>query len=366
MHHTNTLKYSLMFDFDFNLDFNEGKYETQELENKHSIQRNNESNVTSTVWFEKYRPASLEELILTDAFKTKIREWITKQEIPNLLFSGPPGTGKSSTARLLIKYICKSPQDYLVLSTTEERKLDIFREKVGRFLKTKPAASKIKIVLIEEVAATGLGLTKQSMDTLLQYAEGKYIEHTRFILTTNYPHKLPPAVLSRFAHYEFKALPKHYVKERCYRILEQENVQYDKQLVSKVVDILYPNFRTILQALEMLTITTNDGKRILSEELFDHVIPGLLMITPEQLAATIVSFAWEIRKERNLQRILDIVTPDLLQKLVSTKAKDILPLLAPNKDIVDVLQVYTELRQTGKLNPTVADLLAILIEQELS
>jgi len=359
-----------MFDFDFNLDFADSKNKQEQSANISQVnqasQQNDHSDISGGVWFEKYRPSALEELILPDAFKAKIREWITKQEIPNLLFSGPPGTGKSSTARLLIKYICKSPQDYLVLSTTEERKLDIFREKVGRFLKTKPVASKIKIVLIEEVAAAGLGLTKQSMDTLLQYAEGKYIEHTRFILTTNYPHKLPPAVLSRFAHYEFKALPKHYVKERCYRILDQENVQYDKQLVSKVVDILYPNFRTILQALEMLTITTDDGKRILSEELFDHVIPGLLMITPEQLAATIVSFAWEIRKEKNLQRILEIVTPDLLQKLVSTKAKDILPLLAPNKDVVDVLQVYTELRQSGRLNPTVADLLAILIGQELS
>jgi len=318
------------------------------------------------LWFEKYRPKDLDQLILPEDFKLKIREWILAGEIPNLLFSGPPGTGKSSTARLLIKYICKSPRDFMVLSTTQERKLNVFKEKLEPYLRTKPHKSKVKIVLIEEVAASGLGLTKQSMDTLLHYAEGDYTKYTRFILTTNYPHKLPPAIRSRFQHYEFKELPKHFVLSKCEQILKSENVQYDKELVKQIVDILYPNFRTIIQALEMMTVRDDKtGQKRLSEQMFERVIPALLFTNTSQMLSAIVSLAWDIRNERGLDRLLSIVTPDLIQKLVSTQAKDILPLLKAGRDSVDVLNVYTELVQTGKLNPTVADLLVMLLEQQV-
>jgi len=316
------------------------------------------------LWFEKYRPGTLSELILPEDFKLKVKEWIEQGEIPNLLFSGPPGTGKSSTARLLIKYICKSPRDFMVLSTTQERKLNVFKEKLEPYLRTKPFKSKIKIVLIEEVAASGLGLTKQALDTLLHYAEGDYTKYTRFILTTNYPHKLPPAIRSRFQHFEFKELPKQFIKEKCYKILQQEGVQYSEKVVNEVVDILYPNFRAILQALEMMTVKDESGKRRLSGELFERVVPAMLFSSTTQLLQAIVSFAWSIRKEKNLNRLLEIVTPELIHKLVSTQAKDVLPLLKANKDAIDVLNVYSELVQTGRMNPTVADLLAVLLEME--
>lgn len=351
-----------MSDFDFTLDLS---MPDEQKEQKEEQKATSDANTIDTLWFEKHRPKTLDELILPNDFKLKLREWIQKQEIPNLLFSGPPGTGKSSTARLLIKYICKSPRDYMVLSTTQERKLNVFKEKLEPYLKTKPFKSKIKIVLIEEVAAAGLGLTKQALDTLLQYAEGDYTKYTRFILTTNYPHKLPPAIRSRFQHFEFKELPKQFVKEKCFKILEQENVEYDRETVNQVVDILYPNFRTILQALEMMTVRGDGETKRLSKELFDRVIPSLLFANTNQLLAAIVSFAWSIRDEQNLQRLLEIVTPDIIQKLVSTQAKDILPLLRMGKDSVDILNVYSELQQTGKLNPTVADLLAILLESEI-
>ena len=100
----------------------------------------------NTLWVEKYRPDALENYLGNDHVKQKLAEYIEKQDIPHLLFNGPPGTGKT-TAALMLKNLIEC--DSLVINASDERGIDIIREKIKSFASTRSFAPN-KIVVLDE------------------------------------------------------------------------------------------------------------------------------------------------------------------------------------------------------------------------
>lgn len=184
------------------------------------------------IWVEKYRPHKLDDLILTDRTREIVNGYV--DEIPNLLFVGTPGTGKTTLARIIVSDILKC--DFLYINASDESGIDTIRHKVTSFSQTKSFDGKVKVVILDECD----GLTAQAQAALRNTMES-FAKYTRFILTANHKHKIIPALQSRCQSLDIKPTIEDAVK-RCYNILKSEGIEIDDTQKKKFVELVKANF----------------------------------------------------------------------------------------------------------------------------
>jgi len=208
-----------------------------------------------TIWNEKYRPDSLDTYITDGGIKDIFQEYINKQDIPHLGFFGKAGSGKTTLAKLLVKNIdC----DSLYINATDERSMDVIREKIGGFASS-ASFKPLKIVILDE--ATHLLMASQVL--LLNMIE-TYSAKTRFILTGNYPERLIDPLRSRLTEYALVPPTKPMIAKHSISILDNENIKYELEDVAEIVKKCYPDLRRTINTLQKCSVT---GKLVINVNL---------------------------------------------------------------------------------------------------
>lgn len=208
-----------------------------------------------TIWNEKYRPDSLDTYITDGGIKDIFQEYINKQDIPHLGFFGKAGSGKTTLAKLLVKNIdC----DSLYINATDERSMDVIREKIGGFASS-ASFKPLKIVILDE--ATHLLMASQVL--LLNMIE-TYSAKTRFILTGNYPERLIDPLRSRLTEYALVPPTKPMIAKHSVSILDNENIKYELEDVAEIVKKCYPDLRRTINTLQKCSVT---GKLVINVNL---------------------------------------------------------------------------------------------------
>ena len=198
-----------------------------------------------TILNEKYRPDTLEGYICKDEVKAKFKEFIDKQDIPHLLFAGKPGAGKTTLAKILVNNIdC----DFLYINATDERSIDIMRDKVGAFAAA-GSFKPLKIVILDEATH----ILQASQVILLNMME-TYSLTTRFILTGNYAERLIEPLRSRCQEFDLSPPSKKVVAQHISVILDKEEVEYEIQDLVTIVNKFYPDFRKIINNCQKYTV----------------------------------------------------------------------------------------------------------------
>ena len=195
------------------------------------------------IWVEKYRPAKLNDIILDERTLNIVKEF--KNEIPNLLFVGNPGTGKTTLARVIVNDILGC--NYLYINASDESGIDTIRHNITNFAQTKSFDGGVKVVILDEAD----GLTPQAQAALRNTME-TYAKYCRFILTANYKHKIIPALQSRCQALDIKPVVELAVK-RCYHILKNENVKVSDEQKIKFIQLVkrhYPDLRKAINELQ--------------------------------------------------------------------------------------------------------------------
>lgn len=200
-----------------------------------------ESTVLQDVlWTEKYRPTSLEDLALEPETRQVLASYIAAGEIPHLLFVGPPGSGKTTVARILLQALdCQK----LTLNASSERGIDTVREKIGSFV-TSLLGAKWNIVFLDEADA----MTSDAQTAMRNLVES-YSDRARFILTANYGHRIIAPIQSRCQLLTFGRPP---LKERfriLTKVLQTEGVSTDPQTTLSYAEH-YPDLRQMLFAAQ--------------------------------------------------------------------------------------------------------------------
>jgi replication factor C small subunit len=206
--------------------------------------------ITQELWVEKFRPTSLDELVMQDEYKDIFTSCIKNKEVSNFLFVGPPGSGKSTLARLLVSKngILNNRDNLLEIngSAKSTRGISFVDDVIEPFLKVPPSSGdKYRIVYIDECDF----LTDQSFHSQRSIIE-KYSRFGRFIFTANYLSKIPDAVQSRFQVFAFKQLPFQFIVEYCLKILNSQEIKYTNEDVNFIISNLYPDVRKIVNLLQ--------------------------------------------------------------------------------------------------------------------
>ena len=222
------------------------------------------------IWVEKYRPKTLDDIILDDRTLSIIKEF--KNEIPNLLFVGNPGTGKTTLAQVIVNSILKC--NYLYINASDESGIDTIRHNITNFAQTKSFDGGIKVVILDE----GDGLTPQAQAALRNTMES-YAKYCRFIITANYKHKIIPALQSRCQSLTIKPVLNQAVK-RCYSILQKENITVSEDQKKKFVEVVrktFPDLRKTINELQKnvidseLCITSTSADNELLETVYKKI-----------------------------------------------------------------------------------------------
>lgn len=207
-------------------------------------------NDLNRVWWQKYRPQSLDDLVLNQENKNILRNWADKKIIPHLLFVGSSGKGKTSTAKILAKNILNA--DYLYINASEDNGIDTIRTKIIGFAQTKSFDGNIKVIILDE--ADGLSVPAQEA---LRNVTEEYIDNVRFIFTANYKHKIIEPIQSRCQNIDFEFSFSDYYK-RCVDILIKEKIKVSSEqipLLKKLTKKYYPDFRKCINELQKFSTT---------------------------------------------------------------------------------------------------------------
>jgi DNA polymerase III delta prime subunit len=214
------------------------------------------------IWVEKYRPQTLDDIILSGRNRDIVRGFV--DEIPNLLFVGTPGTGKTTLARIIVNDVLKC--NYLYINASDESGIDTIRHKVTNFSQTKSFDGKIKVVVLDECD----GLTSQAQAALRNTMES-FAKYTRFILTANYKHKIIPALQSRCQFLDIKPTLEDGVK-RIYGILKQEGIEIDDAQKKKFVELVKANFPDLRKAINEIQKNCISGSLAITNINVDNTL----------------------------------------------------------------------------------------------
>jgi len=198
------------------------------------------------LWTEKYRPKRIEDMALEAELRKVFRSFLRAKEIPHLLLVGPPGVGKTTTARILIAELdCR----VLGLNASVERGIDVVREKIGAFV-TASFGARWNVVFLDEADA----MTAEAQNAMRNLIE-TYADRSRFILTANYAHRIIGPIQSRC---QVLPLGRPPLKER-YRILcqvlEAEGITATPAVALGYAE-RYPDLRKMLMEANRAYLTT--------------------------------------------------------------------------------------------------------------
>ena len=171
----------------------------------------------SGIWTEKYRPSKFEEIVGQDEIIKRVKALTDSLNIPHLLFAGPAGTGKSTLALVVVKELFKEnwKENYLELNASDERGINIVREKVKTFARTKSFGNiNFKIIFLDEADA----LTPEAQQALRRTMEN-YSSSCRFILSCNYSSRILDPIQSRCVVFRFRLLEKKDIRKIIERIV---------------------------------------------------------------------------------------------------------------------------------------------------
>jgi len=217
------------------------------------------------LFIEKYRPSNFDEVVGQEIIVSRIKSMVEQKNIPHMLFAGSPGTGKTTIALITAKTLFKDDwkQNFLETNASSDRGIDVVRETIKDFARTKPIGTNIpRIILLDEADA----LTRDAQNALRRTME-QYSENCRFILSANYSSKIIEPIQSRCTIFRFKPLLLEDIKKIIKRISKEEKLKIDDNVINLIYENSEGDLRRVENILQSCAIISNE----ITEELVNEI-----------------------------------------------------------------------------------------------
>lgn len=224
------------------------------------------------LFVEKYRPTTLADYIWqNDQQLAQFTGYVESGSIPNMLFTGTPGGGKTTLAKILINELAVSEVDLMFINASDENSVDTVREKISDFVFSY-AEGAFKLVVLDEFDMFSL----QGQGILRNLIE-EAADNARFIMTCNYENRVLPAIKSRLQMFHLRAPDFDSVCERAINILIQEEIEFDPMVLDVYVRAAYPDIRSVIKLLQQhsttgtLVLETTDSTSDWKIQILEHI-----------------------------------------------------------------------------------------------
>lgn len=250
-------------------------------------------------WIEKYRPTKLNNIIGQKNIINILKNCINNNKPPpHLLFYGPPGIGKTTTILSFCYEMFKN--DYnkytMELNASNERGIDIVKDKIIDFAKRRVINGKFKMVILDEADAMTSGAQTALRKIMEDY------DNTRFCIICNYPEKIIPAIVSRCMEYEFKPIPNDIIKIHFEKIYEKEfKVKPNNDIIDNIIMLIDGDLRKGINMIQNLKYSFNnidkqifyDMEGLMNEEQLNIFITNIQNLKTNK---DIVKFYYEFKR----------------------------------------------------------------------
>ena len=201
------------------------------------------------IWTEKYRPKNLDEVVGQKHVTERLKAYVSSNNMPHLLLTGPAGTGKTTCSLALAKEMFGDEWkgNFIELNASDERGIDVVRGKIKEFARTAPLGSaEFKIIFMDEADA----LTSDAQAALRRTME-KFSKICRFILSCNYSSKIIDPIQSRCAVFRFKPLSREDVSEYLNKIVTNEGIKIDDDAMEALIHVARGDMRRAVNSLQV-------------------------------------------------------------------------------------------------------------------
>jgi replication factor C subunit 3/5 len=295
-------------------------------------------------WVEKYRPSSLNDVVLDNTNKQILNNILNKKYFPNLLFYGPPGTGKTTTIINLInayqkKYNQTNKGFKIHLNASDDRGIEIIRNQIYQFVHTKTLFGEgLKFVILDEVDY----MTKNAQQAL-RYLIQKYSGNVRFCLICNYISRIDTALQNEFIRLRFCQLPSEDISRFLKKIIKKEQLKINDNQLYSIQNSFKSDIRSMINYIQanhkQFAISTS--YTYITADVWESIINKLKNNDPED----IIPYFSEISVKYNIEKV------DLLQDFINYLIKTKPYALVPKWISVFKFVIHSEITNSNYLIP---------------
>ncbi|MHA1671639.1 MAG: replication factor C small subunit [Promethearchaeota archaeon] len=250
-------------------------------------------------WVEKYRPRTLDQVANQKGIMERLKQFVNDKSMPHLIFAGPAGTGKTTSALAMVREIYKKKMainiTYLELNASDARGINVIRTYIKDFAKTKPPLDiPFKILILDEAD----NMTSSAQQALRRTME-KYTKNCRMILICNYSNKIIPPIQSRCVVFRFSSLNQDDIKERVKFVALQENISLTPDGLSSLVQVSHGDCRRAINYLQSCGT--------ISKEIDQEIVFRVAGEVPSNKTMNILKAALEGHLQLSIKLLEDLV-----------------------------------------------------------
>jgi replication factor C small subunit len=215
------------------------------------------------IWLEKYRPETFDDIAGQETIVERLRSYVERRDLPHMLFAGPAGIGKTTSAVTIAKELYGEnwEENFLELNASDERGIDVVRDRIKSFARTSFGGVDYRIIFLDEADA----LTSDAQSALRRTME-QFSNNVRFILSCNYSSQIIDPIQSRCAVFRFSPLSDEAVAEQVRTIAANEDIEVTDDGVDALVYAADGDMRKAINGLQAAAVT---GSVVDEEAVFE-------------------------------------------------------------------------------------------------